>query len=85
MRDKGGFMKNVLITGACGGMGSAVVKLLSENGYRVFAIDKKLYDTNNENIISLSADLTDEKNIISAVVLPAWLYESCCRRESRTF
>lgn len=32
-------MKNVLITGANGGMGRATVKLFKQNGYRVFGLD----------------------------------------------
>lgn len=33
---------NILITGACGGMGSAAVKLLQANHHQIFALDKKI-------------------------------------------
>ena len=33
-------MKNVLITGVCGGMGSAAARLLIESGYAVYGLDK---------------------------------------------
>ena len=33
---------NILITGACGGMGSATVKLLQDNHHQIFALDKKI-------------------------------------------
>ncbi|MBQ9482205.1 MAG: SDR family NAD(P)-dependent oxidoreductase [Clostridia bacterium] len=32
-------MKNILISGVCGGMGNAAAKLFSENGYAVYGID----------------------------------------------
>jgi len=32
-------MKNVLVTGATGGMGKAICSLLNEKGYRVFGLD----------------------------------------------
>lgn len=59
-------MKNVLITGACGGMGRATAELLSKRGYRVFALDIKLDDSAQKNVIPVQVDLTDEKSIQSA-------------------
>ncbi|MGN1227880.1 MAG: SDR family NAD(P)-dependent oxidoreductase, partial [Christensenellales bacterium] len=32
-------MKNVIVTGSCGGMGKATCELLLKNGYNVFALD----------------------------------------------
>jgi NAD(P)-dependent dehydrogenase (short-subunit alcohol dehydrogenase family) len=32
--------KRILVTGACGGMGGATVRLLIQKGFRVFAVDK---------------------------------------------
>lgn len=57
--------KTVLITGAYGGMGSAMTEALLSMGYRVFALDKKIRE-GSENLIPIEADLTDEKSVISA-------------------
>lgn len=59
-------MKNILITGAYGGMGRATTKLLSENGYRVFALDMKCGE-GDENIIPIEADITSEESIREAL------------------
>ena len=59
-------MKNILITGAYGGMGRATTKLLSQNGYRVFALDMKC-DESEETIIPIEADITSEESVISAL------------------
>ena len=59
-------MKNILITGAYGGMGRATTKLLSQNGYRVFALDMKCGEC-DENIIPTEADITSEESIREAL------------------
>ena len=58
-------MKSVLITGAYGGMGGAAAKLLSENGYRVFALDRTVGDP-DANIIPVCADITSEEEVQNA-------------------
>ncbi|MBQ4628478.1 MAG: SDR family NAD(P)-dependent oxidoreductase [Clostridia bacterium] len=58
-------MKNILVTGAYGGMGRAAVLTLKEQGFRVFALDRKVGDP-EENIIPIETDITDEKEIIKA-------------------
>lgn len=58
-------MKYVLITGAYGGMGYKTAKLLSENGYVVFALDKKVLSP-EPNIISVETDLTDMESVKKA-------------------
>lgn len=59
-------MKNVLVTGAYGGMGSATVKALIAKGFRVFALDRKICE-GEEGIIPIEADITTENGVISAV------------------
>ena len=58
-------MKDILITGAYGGMGKAVTEALSSKGYRVFALDRKV-ETGKENIIPIEADITSEEDLNSA-------------------
>ncbi len=58
---------SILVTGAYGGMGRATAKMLRDNGFRVFALDKTVGDK-EENIIPIQADITDEQSIINAFV-----------------
>ena len=58
-------MKNVLITGAGGGMGRATAEKFSAEGWRVFALDKTTCEA-SENIIPIEADVTDEESVKSA-------------------
>lgn len=58
-------MKNILITGAYGGMGKAVTELLRERGYRIFALDQKIGEA-TENVIPIEADITSEESIRAA-------------------
>lgn len=58
-------MKDVLVTGAAGGMGRAVTDLLTKNGYRVFALDRDPCP-GNPGVIPLIADLTDGDAVASA-------------------
>ncbi len=58
-------MKDVLITGAYGGMGRAAVNLLAEKGFRVFALDKRIGD-GQENIIPIEADITSPESVKKA-------------------
>ena len=62
-------MKFVLITGAFGGMGYATVKMLSENGFTVFALDKNVDNpqiSQTPNVIPVQADLTDAESLSRA-------------------
>ena len=59
-------MKNILVTGAYGGMGRAAVALLTQKGYRVFALDKKT-DAPTENVIPIEADITEEGSVAAAL------------------
>ncbi len=58
-------MESVLITGAYGGMGRSAVKLFREQGFRVFALDKKVWEA-EDNIIPIEADITSENSVQKA-------------------
>ena len=58
-------MQYVLVTGACGGMGKEAVKILSEKGFGVFALD--ITSTEKiENVFPLVCDITDIKSVEAA-------------------
>ena len=59
-------MKNVLITGANGGMGHAAAKALAKIGFKVFALDI-IKGKEEENIIPIEADITDIKSVENAL------------------
>lgn len=60
-----GKMKYILVTGAYGGIGSAVAKMLSERGFCVFSLDKRA-GAAEKNIIPIAADITSEESISAA-------------------
>lgn len=55
--------KNVLITGALGGMGRATATKFLSNGYRVYGLDINDPDFNNDNFIFYKVDLTNSEEI----------------------
>lgn len=57
--------KCILVTGAYGGMGVEVAGLLSERGFLVFALDRKVGEA-AENIIPVEADITDPESVKKA-------------------
>ena len=59
-------MKNVLVTGAFGGMGRATVQLLKAQGVRVFALDQRVGETEG-SVIPIAADLTSEEALCAAL------------------
>lgn len=59
-------MKDILITGAYGGMGRAATALLRAQGFRVFALDRKVGEP-QENIIPIEADITQEDAVNTAM------------------
>lgn len=61
-------MKDILITGAYGGMGRETVYALKNKGYRVFALDRQVGEA-EENIIPVQADITSESSISDAFKL----------------
>ena len=58
-------MKNVLVTGATGGMGKAICSLLNEKGYRVFGLD---YNQGEDygNVSFYRCDVTDMSSVEAA-------------------
>lgn len=61
-------MKYVLVTGAGGGMGKSAVKLLSDAGYKVFALDLRGVDGAN-GVVPIKADITSHESLGRAVEL----------------
>ncbi len=59
-------MKDILVTGAYGGMGHPSVEALQRQGFRVFALDKKVGEP-QENIIPIEADITSEESVNAAM------------------
>ena len=67
-------MKNLLVTGAAGGIGSEIATSASKKGYRVGLIDQnseklKEVEAKIENSISLPADITKEESVNQALDL----------------
>ena len=60
-------MKDILVTGAFGGMGSATVKALISKGYRVFALDRKVAEPIADSVIPIEADITSEQGVKAAL------------------
>lgn len=58
-------MKYIIVTGAYGGMGQKTVELLTEQGFRVIALDKRT-GAARENVIPVQVDLTDAESVKSA-------------------
>jgi len=58
-------MKYVLVSGAYGGMGKAVVSKLVKVGYTVFALDKVVEKATNQ-VYPLQVDVTDIESLKKA-------------------
>jgi nucleoside-diphosphate-sugar epimerase len=73
-------MAKVVVTGACGGIGSKLVRQLLDVGYEVIAIDN-LYSGSwsnieeHRNLVKITVDITDSKNLTDA--LSAYDFEYC--------
>ena len=56
----------MLVTGAYGGMGRAVTKALTQNGYRVLALDKQAGEA-VEGVFPIEADIMEEASVRAAL------------------
>ncbi len=57
----------VLVTGAYGGLGRAVVEALLEKGYAVFASDISIDETlQDERLMPIHLDVTNDRSIFKA-------------------
>ena len=68
--------KDILVTGCCGGMGSAICKKLIEQNYRVFGIDKVITTECSENFILFECDVTSTdsvKNVFNKIAFSSFL------------
>ena len=54
-------MKTVAVTGAAGGMGSAICQMLQENGYAVYGLDVRPVEM--PGVTGISCDLTDPQSV----------------------
>ena len=67
-------MKNLLVTGAAGGIGSEIASYANEKGYRVGLMDANLekleeIESKIENSISLPVDITSQESVKQALEL----------------
>ena len=60
-------MKTAVVTGACGGMGAALCRMLTEAGHEVWGIDRKAPETPVLWRV-IQADVTSEEQLKSAFV-----------------
>ena len=58
-------MKDILITGAFGGMGRAAAEHFKKAGYRVFALDLRVED-GADAIVPIEVDVTSEQSVVAA-------------------
>ena len=80
-------MKNILVTGANGGMGKATCKLLSSSGYNVFGVDLSDADdfvgtrffkadlSDSNQILAIKDQLRKECNQLHAIIHMAGIYD----------
>ncbi|MBO4563035.1 MAG: SDR family NAD(P)-dependent oxidoreductase [Clostridia bacterium] len=62
-------VKNILITGACGGLGRAAVREFADCGYRVFAADTSPFEGGGERVFPVVMDVTSNASVESAARL----------------
>ena len=60
-------IKTWFVTGASSGVGKEICKQLSERGYNVIAVARRIPDFHKENVLCLSADVTNPDSVVSAI------------------
>lgn len=70
-------MKDIVVTGAYGGMGQATVRALAAQGYRVFALDRRMGEP-QENVIPIEVDITHEESVRAAAETVRGYTDSLC-------
>ena len=70
-------MKDILVTGAYGGMGRATVEALCKQGFRVFALDRTI-GAPQSNVIPVEADVTSEHSVNAAMETVSRYTDSLC-------
>ena len=70
-------MRDILITGAYGGMGRATAQALASHGFRIFALDRVI-EEKQENIIPIRVDITSQESIQEAVAIVHQYTNSLC-------
>src|ERR1700754_2976835 len=63
--------RNVLITGASGGVGTALTRALAEAGWRVFATARSPVEANRRDVVPVQLDITDEESVRRAAAFVA--------------
>ena len=58
----------VLVTGACGSLGSAAVKAFADAGCRVFAVDVRPYTSDRPSVTPIVTDTSDEEGVKAALL-----------------
>lgn len=59
-------MKNILVTGASGGMGNTICRLLTEKGFQVYGLDCKEPDPDNTVMHFTTCNITDSGSVTAA-------------------
>ena len=73
-------MSKILVTGACGGIGSRLIPTLLENGHEILAVDN-LYSgvwenlNNHVNLTPITLDISDEVQVLD--ILGKYEFEFC--------
>lgn len=80
-------MKNILVTGAAGGMGKSICKLLTDKGYKVYGLDYRESDdftgtefyqcdvTDMTSVEAVFEKVKEKVSVLDAIVHTAGIYD----------